>query len=128
MDDKEAVRTIIEQARKKTGKKPTRPDVTAAVKEGVLQAFNEWEPAAEPAQFDALDSSVSADEMRRLFPEADPQLWRDRVPCTPRPATIKPISETERVRLQKRAEQIEAGAINLLTASPEKAAARLRQL
>src|SRR5438270_7734163 len=129
MDDREALRITIAGARKKAGKATKRPDVTAAVKDGVLQALNEWEPAAEqPAQFDALDPSVSADAMRKLFPEADPQLWRDRVPGTPRPATIKPVSETERVRMAKRAEQITAGAVDLRTASPERAAARLRQL
>src|SRR5882724_11543081 len=119
MDDQEAVRTVIAEARRKAGKAPARPDVTAAVREGVLQALNAWEPAEQPAQFDALAGSVSADEMRRLFPDADPQLWRDRVPGTPRPATMTPISATERVRLEKHAEQITAGAINLLTASPE---------
>src|SRR5438105_2358612 len=111
MDDRDAVRTIIAEARRKVGKSSTT-SLKKAVREGMLEALQEWSPATEPepVKFDALDPSVSADAMRKLFPDADPLLFRDRVPGTLRPATIEPISETERVRMAKRAETIEAGA------------------
>jgi len=130
MDDREAVRITIAEARRKAGKKPARADVTAAVREGVLQALNAWEPEAEPVKFDALGSSVSADEMRRLFPDADPLLFRDRVPGTPRPTTTA-MSETQKLRLQRAAEQRAAeladGAIDLRGANRDKTLQRYRQ-
>ena len=127
MDDREALRITIAEAKRKAGKKSARPDVTAAVKEGVLQALNEWEPEAEPAQFDALDPSVSAAEMERQYP-GNPGVFRDRHGM-PRPTSLA-MSETEKLRLQRaseaRAVELAEGAINLMDPSADKGKALRR--
>ncbi len=134
MDEKEAKRIFVANARRKYGKdhEDRRADIQRAVREAVVNVLAEQKPQpAPPPRFDAR--TASAAEMAqwrraRGLPDDPVVEWRDPPPLQPSPnfAALKAI-EAERLA-RDRAAELEAGKVDMRTASPERAAARLRQL
>jgi hypothetical protein len=128
MDEAEALRIFVAGVKRKAGKEKVRKeesrrlaDLSAAVKQGTLEALAVAQPKPEPFNMMKVNGAAA----RHAYPGAA-DLFLDATPTAPLPSVS--VSAAERLRLERRGAELEAGRIDFKTASPQQAERRLRQL